>query len=259
MYLNFITFFSIFSLLFIFFCRRNNFFVDYKLEKHKRFSSKFKSNSIGGILLAIFFIYYYSLKQIDYIFLTFLISILVIGIMSDIKKLNNVGLRFFLQLILIIFFIKILGLEIRTTKIDFIDTILSNTYVNILFVTFCLMVLINGGNFIDGLNGLLLKYYLLIFVLIFLNFNHYQTIDENFLINLIFVLIILLLFNSFGFIYMGDAGAYVLSLFVGIYLIDFSFDNTFISPYFVILLLGPLMPRAHGGLNSQRMQSSVSR
>ena len=84
--------------------------------------------------------------------------------MSDIKRLNNVGLRFFLQLILIILFSKIIGIEIQTTKIDFVDQILSYEYINIIFVTFCLMVLMNGTNFIDGLNGLMLKYYILIFL-----------------------------------------------------------------------------------------------
>ena len=36
---------------------------------------------------------------------------------------------------------------------------------------------------------------------------------------------------------MGDSGAYLLSLFTGIYLINLSTTNFFISPYFVILLL----------------------
>ena len=34
-----------------------------------------------------------------------------------------------------------------------------------IFTTFCLMILINGSNFIDGLNGLLLGYSLLIILL----------------------------------------------------------------------------------------------
>ena len=99
--------------------------------------------------------------------------------MSDIKRLNNVGLRF-LQLILIILFSKIIGIEIQTTKIDFVDQILSYEYINIIFVTFCLMVLINGGNFIDGLNGLMLKYYILIFLVIFFYFGYHPGIDKNF-------------------------------------------------------------------------------
>ena len=36
---------------------------------------------------------------------------------------------------------------------------------------------------------------------------------------------------------MGDSGAYLLSLFTGIYLINFSSENFIISPYLIILLL----------------------
>ena len=115
--------------------------------------------------------------------------------MSDIKRLNNVGLRFFLQLILIIFFSKIIGLEIQTTKIDFVDQILSNSYINTLFVTFCLMVLINGGNFIDGLNGLMLKYYFLIYLVIFFYFGNNLGIDKSFLLNFLIILIIIISLN----------------------------------------------------------------
>ena len=96
MYINFLFFFIIFSLIFTYFCKRNNFILDYKLEKHKRFSSKLKSNSIGGIFLIIFLIYEFLFIQSNYIFLLFLIFIFIVGFMSDIKKLNNVGLRFFL-------------------------------------------------------------------------------------------------------------------------------------------------------------------
>ncbi len=237
MYINFIIFFIIFSFSFAYYCKKKNFIVDYKLEKHKRFSSKLKSNSIGGIFLIIFFVYEFTLIKTNYIFLLFLISIFVIGFMSDIKRLNNVGLRFFLQLVLIIFFSKIIGLEIQTTKIDFIDKILSNSYINILFVTFCLMVLINGGNFIDGLNGLMLKYYFLIYLVIFFYFGNNLGIDKSFLLNFLIILIIIISLNLSGYIYMGDSGAYLLSLFSGIYLINFAYNHNFISPYFVIVLL----------------------
>ena len=237
MYINFLFFFIIFSLIFTYFCKRNNFILDYKLEKHKRFSSKLKSNSIGGIFLIIFLIYEFLFIQSNYIFLLFLIFIFIVGFMSDIKKLNNVGLRFFLQLILIILFSKIMGTEIQTTKIDFIDQILSHEHLNIAFVTFCLMVLINGGNFIDGLNGLMLKYYILIYLFIFFYFGYNSGIDKIFLLNFILVLTILLSLNLTGHIYMGDSGAYLLSLFTGVYLINFSYNNTFVSPYFIILLL----------------------
>ena len=237
MYTNFILFFIILSTFLVYICRKKNLIVDYKLEKHKRFSSKLKSNSIGGIFLIIFLFYeYVILNQNNYLFL-FLFSIFLLGFLSDTKKLNNVSSRFFLQIIMIIFFVSFIGIEIKNTRIEYFDIILTNKVVNIIFVSFCLMVLVNGGNFIDGLNGLLLKYFLIVYLFILFNFEDNSYLDKNFLLNLSIVLLIILLFNLFGFLYMGDSGAYLLSLLSGVYLINFSYNNDYISPFFIILLL----------------------
>ena len=237
MYTNFILFFIIVSTFLVYICRKKNLIVDYKLEKHKRFSSKLKSNSIGGIFLIIFLFYeYVILNQNNYLFL-FLFSIFLIGFLSDTKKINNVSSRFFLQIIMIIFFLSIIGIEIKNTRIEYLDIIISNKIVNIIFVGFCLIVLVNGGNFIDGLNGLLLKYFLIVYLFILFNFEDNSYVDKDFLLNLSIVLLIILLFNLFGFLYMGDSGAYLLSILSGVYLINFSYNNDYISPFFIILLL----------------------
>ena len=109
---------------------------------------------------------------------------------------------------------------------------------NITFTTFCLLILINGGNFVDGLNGLILKYNVIVYAILFFGLsNHFVYLEKQFLQNLIIVLSILLTLNLTGFLYMGDSGAYLLSLFTGIYLINFSNENFFISPYLMVLLL----------------------
>ena len=223
----------------IYFSRKFNLFVDYKKEKHKRFAANLKSYSIGGILLIAFFAYTFILNEKNYLLFFFLFSIFLIGLFSDLKKLNSINLRFFLQIIIIIFFIFFLDLRIIYTKIDLFDSILQNNIlVNIIFTTFCLLILINGGNFVDGLNGLILKYNILIYVILFFGLsNNYYYLEKQFLQNLIIVLSIILVLNIRGHLYMGDSGAYLLSLFTGIYLINLSTTNFFISPYFVILLL----------------------
>ena len=235
----FIIFFLILIFLLLYFSRKYNLFVDYKKEKHKRFATNLKSYSIGGILLITFFAYTFFLNEKNYLLFFFLFSIFLIGLFSDLKKLNSVNLRFFLQIIIIIFFIYFLDLRIIYTKIDLFDSILQNNIlVNIIFTTFCLLILINGGNFVDGLNGLILKYNILIYVILFFGLsNNYYYLEKQFLQNLIIVLSIILVLNIRGHLYMGDSGAYLLSLFTGIYLINLSTTNFFISPYFVILLL----------------------
>jgi len=233
----FIIFFLIFTFVLIAMSKKKKLFLDIKNEKHKKFSSKSKSYFLGGILLITYFIYELLYLSKDF-FLVFLLSLIfIIGLLSDLKKLNSVSLRFFLQLILIFLFIQLIGLEINSTKIPFIDQILQNNYINMFFVLFCLSILINGSNFIDGINGLLLGYYLVLFSIIIFNFDESFQTDLEFLIRLILILSIILVFNIAGYIYMGDSGAYLLSLFTGIYLIKFSFFNNYISPYIVVVML----------------------
>ena len=235
----FIAFFLILSFLLIYISKKYNLFVDFKLEKHKRFSTTLKSYSIGGILLITFFIYSLILNQKDYLLFIFLFSIFLLGLFSDLKKLNSANLRFFFQIILVIFFIFFLDLKISYTRVDLFDNILNeNILVNIIFTTFCLLILINGGNFVDGLNGIILKYNIIIYVILLFGLsNKFVYLEKEFLQNLIVVLSILLILNLAGLLYMGDSGAYLLSLFTGIYLINFSNENFFISPYLVVLLL----------------------
>jgi UDP-N-acetylmuramyl pentapeptide phosphotransferase/UDP-N-acetylglucosamine-1-phosphate transferase len=159
----------------------------------------------------------------------------MIGLLSDIKILNDPKKRFFLQLVVLIFFIFILNIKIIDTRNDFFNKLLINDYINKFFVIFCLMVLINGSNFVDGLNTLILTYYLCVFLIIFLFFKNIF-FDIYLIKNLIIVLISIILFNIFGFIFLGDSGAYLISLFSGISLIHFAGYNTSVSPYFIILL-----------------------
>ena len=52
--INFLVLFVVLSFFLFFMCKKLNLFLDYKLEKHKRYSSKSKSYSIGGLLLLIY-------------------------------------------------------------------------------------------------------------------------------------------------------------------------------------------------------------
>ncbi len=236
MLVNSVIIFFIFSSFFISICKKYNLFLDIKIEKHKKYTSSLKSYSIGGILLICFIIYYFSfLSKNDFLLLLFLI-IFLIGLLSDLKVINRVSIRFLLQIISITFFVQILNIEINSTKFEFFDELLKNNIINILFVTFCLTVLINGANFTDGLNGLTINYHLIIYILLYVFFENFA-IDREFISYIIPIIIILLIFNLLGFLYLGDSGSYLLSIMTGIFLINFAADNFFISPYFVILLL----------------------
>jgi UDP-N-acetylmuramyl pentapeptide phosphotransferase/UDP-N-acetylglucosamine-1-phosphate transferase len=234
MIINSIIFF-IFILIAHFICKKFNFFLDEKDRNHKKFASNQKNYFVGGIFIALLLIYD-SFEQKDYLYGLFFISIFIVGLFADFKLFNNPKLRLLVQILFLIIFVYILDIKISSTRIEIIDLLFENDFINYSFTVFCLAILINGSNFVDGINTLLINYYIIILGLIVF-FLKDVNIDQNFIINLFSLLIIILLFNVFGQIILGDSGAYILSLFVGLILIELSNENNFISPYFIILLI----------------------
>jgi UDP-N-acetylmuramyl pentapeptide phosphotransferase/UDP-N-acetylglucosamine-1-phosphate transferase len=119
---------------------------------------------------------------------------------------------------------------------------MENKLFALLFTTFCLLILINGSNFLDGINTLVCGYYILI-ILVILYLGHHNKINYNFL-NFYYLLIPLLIFFVFNFFsktYLGDSGTFLLSFLVGYELINLSNINLsldkYISPLFILLLL----------------------
>lgn len=235
MHISFIFITILLSITLVVLSKKLNFLLDVKSEKHKKFTSIQKNYSIGGILLIIFFMLSFFDKK-EYLDGVFFFSIFLIGLFSDLKILNNPKIRFLLQIFSIILFVYLLDVKILDTRAEIFNKLLENNIFNYFFVTFCLMILINGSNFVDGINTLLINYFIIILgsLWLFLPESIHQLELLEFLIILLFII---LAFNLNGKIILGDSGSYVLGLFVGIYLIDFSNLNEQISPYFVILLL----------------------
>jgi UDP-N-acetylmuramyl pentapeptide phosphotransferase/UDP-N-acetylglucosamine-1-phosphate transferase len=135
-------------------------------------------------------------------------------------------------------FVFLKKIEVLPTRIDYLDTIFLNTYWSYFFTVFCLMILINGSNFIDGLNGLLLGYLLIILFIIYkLNLFNHLNISTDQITFLIYICFIILIFNLSNQFFLGDSGAYFLSFFTGFILIEIYSMHKELSPYFIILLL----------------------
>lgn len=225
----------IFILIVLSVCKKFNFFLDTKDHKHKKFASNQNNYFVGGFFIALILIYNF-VEQKDYFYGLFFMSIFIIGLLADFKLFNNPKLRLIFQIILLIFFVYALDIKIPSTRIEIVDTLFENDLINYLFTIFCLAILINGSNFVDGINTLLINYYIIVLGLI-LFFLKDVNIDYYLINNLFSLLLIILVFNVFGQIILGDSGAYILSLFVGLILIDLSNVNNLISPYFIILLV----------------------
>ena len=200
-------------------------------DLHQKFSSTKSVPLTGGLILLVFYTYFFFYNN-GLVYFCF-ICIFILGILSDLKKIVSANKRFLFQTI-ICFFLAIVGeLEITTTRIDILDKIISNEILNIFFVTFCVLIVINGSNFIDGLNTLSLGYYFLIICL--LHFLKFDLVFDS--IILIYIFITLLILNLFNRLYLGDNGSYFLGLLFSYILIKLHVSDNSISPYFIILLL----------------------
>tara|TARA_B100001057_G_scaffold477937_1_gene547837 strand:- start:192 stop:1205 length:1014 start_codon:yes stop_codon:yes gene_type:complete len=227
--------YSLVIILLTYSLKKKRLFSNYTGDEHQLFSNKKNIPLVGGIflLLPITLIYY---QNINYSILV--ISVFLIGFFSEQKILISPKKRFFFQVTLVFFSVILLDLEIFSSRLIFFDNFLKNSNFNIIFTSFCLLILINGSNFIDGLNGLLLFYMtFVIIILLKLDLLYELEINQDFLICLIVFMLVMTLLNLSNFLMLGDAGAYILSFFVGYLIIKCHYSNIYVSPYFFITLL----------------------
>jgi len=157
--------------------------------------------------------------------------------LSDLNILISPKLRILFQTIVVFSFVITLDLRIVDLRFAYVNLLLQITPISIIFTVFCILILINGINFIDGLNTLVLGYFILVLVAIIsvaLKFNF--TLNENEFLFLI-VLAILFIFNFFEKIYLGDSGSYIVGITIAFFLLKFINKNQVVSPYFICLLL----------------------
>ena len=220
----------------------NNFFIKKNIlisetgDKHQKFASKEKVPLTGGIFLFLSFLFFFNDQILSFILFSFLI--LLLGIFSDLKQIKSALNRLVIQISLVLSFVTFNDLQLLNTKIYLLDKILSYGLFNYLFVSFCILIVINGSNFFDGLNTLNIGYYLLITLTIYyLEFNELILLNEIFLNHILTLLLISFFLNLINKIYLGDAGSYLLGFTFSVFLINIFLENPQISPFFIIVLL----------------------
>jgi UDP-N-acetylmuramyl pentapeptide phosphotransferase/UDP-N-acetylglucosamine-1-phosphate transferase len=205
-------------------------------KDHQKLAGREFVPLIGGMIL--FCYYTYKVSFFDYDFFLFSFLILLLGIFSDNNILQSPRLRLILQTLVLLFFMYLSDLQVSDLRSEFLNNFISNYYIGLFFTTFCLLTLINGSNFIDGLDGLNLGYFFLIITIIFyLNNSQLIKANEQQIISIFHVVSFLLILNIFNYLYLGDSGSYLIGFIFGIFLIDLSNNNYSLSPYFVTLLL----------------------
>ena len=218
------------------FLLNKNILINETGDVHQKFASKTSVPLTGGIF--IFLGYFYFLNDDIYSFIFFSFVILTLGILSDLKLIKSAKKKLLLQVSLISLYVIFNDIQINDTRIDLLDIFLKNDYINYFFITFCVLIIINGSNFIDGMNTLCVGYYLLILSIIYYLELNGTIIVEN--IPVFYILLVLLftfILNLKNKFFLGDSGAYLLGFSFSILLISIFKWNPNISPFFIILLL----------------------
>lgn len=209
-----------------------------KFEKHKLFltNQNYKIPVSGFIFFVPFVIFF--LKDQNFNILFFTLAVFLIGFLSDIKILKSPKLRLIIQISLITIFVYLSSNLSISTRIDYLDTLNSNEIFRIFFVTICFLVLINGYNFIDGVNNLCSLNFLIVLIILYIFFRN--NMYEKKFIDILYLIIPLSIFCFFNFFnknFLGDGAAYGLSFLIGYLLINLSLYDEKISPYFIVNLL----------------------
>jgi len=233
----YVIFFTLFSTIIInYFLIKKKLLLDKKYSPHKSFLNNDIVPLSGGIIFLLSICIFYPSE--DYLFKLTLFAIFLIGIFSDLNIISSPIKRITIQTFIILVFLYIDQTYIQSIRWLFLDHYLNNTIFGYLFSLVCLVVLINGTNFMDGVNTLVIGYFLIVTLAIF-----YIATNFNLELNLVLIQIILItlsvifLFNFFGKLFLGDGGSYLIAFILGYLLINFSNTNEEVSPYFAACML----------------------
>ena len=154
----------ILSFILLYFFAKKKFLIDQiNSSKHKQLTANNSTNGAilcGGIIIFIAILFFFNNDL--YLIKIFSSFILIIGILSDVNKFNSPKYRILSQLLIVLFFLLYNeNLAIADLRVIFINNILEIKFVSIIFTIFCILILINGSNFLDGLNTLVVGYYIL--------------------------------------------------------------------------------------------------
>ena len=225
------------SILFINkFLHHKNILISETGDIHQKFASKSSVPLTGGLFIFLGFLYFLNEQIFSFTFFSFIV--LILGVFSDLKLIKSARKKFLLQILLILSYTMFNDVQVSDTRIILLDSILQNNYINYLFVTFCVLIIVNGSNFIDGMNTLCVGYYLLISAIIFyLQLNEIIIIEKISVFYIFTLILFVFLLNLTNQLYLGDSGSYLLGFSFSIFLISIYELNKNISPFFIVLLL----------------------
>ena len=220
------------------------FFKEYLVFKDEKNVQDFHHNPtprLGG-LIVIFGVFYaftsYEEHSLNEFFIASL-PILLIGFFEDISIEIKPIFRILAMCISISMVYFLMDIGIYSLNIEFADRLLVNPLISVMFTLLVLVGLINSINIIDGFNGLMLGFSLMVFLA--LAFVAMQ-IGDVFLVDLYLLIagsILILFLANFplGKVFTGDMGAYFIGLIMGTSGLLLGIRNEEVSHWFILLLV----------------------
>lgn len=212
--------------------------------KPQSFHSSPIPRSGGFVIILLSFFYLFFFQELN--FFSWSVILLgslyfILGLFSDIKINIKPEIRLFFMFFIGFIIIYSLNIKVYYVQFEFLDNLIkSNKIFSSLFVCLCLVFVINGSNFIDGFNGLLIGQYLIILTILYL--ITYKITNIDYLVNFIFLSILIgfsfFIFNfPFAKVFLGDSGSYFLGTILSLVIIELNKLNLNISPFFFACLL----------------------
>jgi UDP-GlcNAc:undecaprenyl-phosphate/decaprenyl-phosphate GlcNAc-1-phosphate transferase len=197
---------------------------------------------IAGIpVFMSFFIglWYVDLQEVDYVFLLLAsLPVFVSGVIEDIIVRVSPLKRMISTMVSIVMVFTLLDVGIDSLGLIPIDYLLSNSIVSLLFTLLVVGGVVNAINIIDGYNGLMTGYSIMVLIAIAYVAN---ILGDGLIVQLSLILIASLsgvfIFNfPFGKIFMGDGGAYFIGFMMAAIGLMLGIRNDEVSHWFILLL-----------------------
>ena len=196
----------------------------------------------GGLIIYFFLIFTnITIIHSDLIFYIYVSSIplIIVSLKEDLLQNTYVISRIICMIVTIIIFFLLDKTTFPEINISGIRMILNSYPFAMLFFCFSVLVIINGMNLIDGLNGLLsLNLLCQLITLYYLSYKFNDGVFQILFSILIITILIFLIFNfPSGKIFLGDLGAYFLAFIVSILIIKLFGKYSDILSWNAVLIL----------------------
>ena len=198
---------------------------------------------LGGFFIYLFLWVVFFIGLIDdnffYNLLISSIPFVAISLKEDLFHDTSPKNRLILMVFSCLIFFYINPIYFPVIEIPYIGKIISLYPISIIFFTFSILVVMNGMNFIDGMNGLCgFTSSVILIVLIFLSNTYYD--DQTIKLSYMYLapMLIFLIFNfPFGKLFFGDMGAYFYGYLISILIINFFGRHENLLSWMAVLIL----------------------